>query len=55
MASSTCSRPRVCKDAVVGALVHPQGDLTLLDPATGAPKFAADEYAHELADDLHPA
>ena len=30
------------QDAVVGALVHPQGDVTLLDPATGAPKFAAE-------------
>lgn len=29
------------QSAVVSALVHPQGDLTLLDPATGAPKFAA--------------
>jgi hypothetical protein len=26
---------------LVAALVHPQGDLTLLDPATGAPRFAA--------------
>jgi len=29
--------------AVVSALVHPQGDLTLLDPATGAPKFAGED------------
>jgi hypothetical protein len=29
--------------AVVNALVHPQGDLTLLDPATGAPKFLAED------------
>ena len=29
--------------AVVGAFVHPQGDLTLLDPATGAPKFLAED------------
>jgi hypothetical protein len=28
--------------AVVGALVHPQGDLTLPDPATGAAKFSAE-------------
>ena len=27
--------------ALLGALVHPQGDLTMLDPATGAAKFAA--------------
>lgn len=26
--------------AVMSALVHPQGDLTLLDPVTNAPKFA---------------
>ena len=31
------------QDAVVGALVQSQGDLTLLDPATGAPKFAAEQ------------
>ena len=29
------------QNALVSALVHPQGDLTLLDPATNAPKFAA--------------
>jgi hypothetical protein len=29
--------------AIVNALVHPQGDLTLLDPATGAPKFASED------------
>ena len=29
------------KDAVVGALVHPQGDLSFVDPATGLAKFAA--------------
>ena len=29
------------QDAVVAALVHPQGDLTLLDAASGAPKFSA--------------
>src|ERR1017187_5838104 len=29
------------QDALVSALVHPQGDVTLLDPATGAPRFAA--------------
>ena len=28
------------QNAVVAALVHPQGDPTLLDPAAGAPKFA---------------
>jgi hypothetical protein len=28
---------------VVGALVHPQGDLTMLDAATGAPKFAPED------------
>ena len=31
------------QSAVVGALVHPQGDLTLVDPATGAPKFLAED------------
>ena len=31
------------QNAVVAALVHPQGDLTLLDPATGAPKFAPED------------
>ena len=31
------------QDAVLGVLVHPQGDLTLLDPATGSPKFAPDD------------
>jgi hypothetical protein len=31
------------QNAVVGALVHPQGDLTLLDPATGAPKFVPED------------
>ncbi len=31
------------QNAVVGALVRPQGDLTLLDPVTSAPKFAADD------------
>jgi hypothetical protein len=30
------------QQAVVSALVHPQGDLTLLDPGTGAPKFASE-------------
>jgi len=35
--------------AVVGALVHPQGDLTLLDPATGAPKFAAEDMVTNWA------
>ena len=30
-------------DAVVNLFVQPQGDLTLLDPATGAPKFAREE------------
>ena len=29
------------QDAVVAAFVHPQGDLSVLNPATGAPKFAA--------------
>ena len=29
--------------AIVSALVHPQGDVTLLDPATGAAKFAAED------------
>ena len=29
--------------AIIGALVHPQGDLTLLDPALNAPKFAAED------------
>lgn len=28
---------------LVGALVHPQGDLTLLDSITGAPRFAAND------------
>jgi hypothetical protein len=28
------------QEAFVTALVHPQGDLTLVDPSTGAPKFA---------------
>ncbi|MBP9903858.1 MAG: hypothetical protein KBH45_20590 [Verrucomicrobia bacterium] len=28
---------------LVNALVHPQGDLTLLDPTTGAPKFAPED------------
>jgi hypothetical protein len=32
-----------CQDAVVGALVHPQGDLSVLDPSTGLPKFTADD------------
>jgi hypothetical protein len=31
------------QNAVVGALVHPQGDLNPLDPATGAPKFAPED------------
>ena len=31
------------QDALVAALVHPQGDLTLLDAATGAPRFAAED------------
>lgn len=31
------------QSAVLGALVHPQGDLTLLDPATGTAKFAAED------------
>ena len=30
-------------DAVVNLFVQPMGDLTLLDPATGAPKFAREE------------
>lgn len=29
--------------ALVGALVHPQGDFTTLNPATGAPRFAAQD------------
>ena len=29
--------------AIVNALVQPQGDLTLLDPATGAPKFSSED------------
>ena len=31
------------QNALVAALVHPQGDLTLLDAATGTPKFAAED------------
>ena len=31
------------QNAVVAALVHPQGDPSLLDAATGAPKFAAED------------
>jgi len=31
------------QNAVLGALVHPQGDVTLLDPATGVPKFASED------------
>jgi len=31
------------QSAVVSALVHPQGDLTLLEPGTGAPKFSAED------------
>jgi hypothetical protein len=31
------------QDAVIGALVHPQGDPTLLDSVNGAPKFATGE------------
>ena len=29
--------------SLIAALVHPQGDLRLLDPATGNPRFAADD------------
>ena len=31
------------QDAFVSALVHPQGDVTLLDAATGAPRFAPED------------
>jgi hypothetical protein len=31
------------QNAIVGALVHPQGDLTLLNPTTGAAKFSAED------------
>jgi hypothetical protein len=31
------------QDAFVSAFVHPQGDVTLIDPATGAPRFAAED------------
>jgi hypothetical protein len=31
------------QDAVIAALVHPQGDPSLVDAATGAPKFAAED------------
>jgi hypothetical protein len=31
------------QNAVVGALVHPQGDLGLLNAATGVPKFASED------------
>ncbi|NOS68971.1 MAG: hypothetical protein HOP33_03490 [Verrucomicrobia bacterium] len=27
----------------VGALVHPQGDISLIDPSTGAPKFSSED------------
>ena len=42
-------------DAVLNLFVQPQGDLTLLDPATGLPKFARGESADELAGHLQPA
>ncbi len=31
------------QDSVLALLVHPQGDLALLNPATGAPKFAPED------------
>jgi hypothetical protein len=31
------------QDAILGALVHPQGDLSILNPATGAPRFKAED------------
>ncbi len=31
------------QDTLVSALMHPQGDVSLLDPATGAPKFSPDD------------
>jgi hypothetical protein len=31
------------QNAVIAAFVHPQGDPTMLDAATGAPKFAAED------------
>ena len=31
------------QSAVLGALVHPQGDISLIDPSTGAPRFSAED------------
>ncbi len=30
-----------CQEAILSAMVHPQGDLTLLNPSTGVAKFAS--------------